>query len=160
MRDVLTYFQRVNCYSAGLGRERARKPGERRIFPLTFIATLISPLICGKGFRKTYRKSGFLRFLGNSRNLTLYCRSKHFNFSFHDWKQWWTDLSRDIMWASLYFPWLLRGQKKVFQLEASAEAKSEGKVGRFESKLPAPWFVWGWPTLPIFFYLYPQGLTK
>lgn len=27
---------------------------------------------------------------------------------------------------------------KVFQFQASAEAKSEGKVGRFVSELPAP----------------------
>lgn len=36
-----------------------------------------------KGAGKIYRKSGFLRFLRNSKGLTLYCGSKHFNFSFH-----------------------------------------------------------------------------
>lgn len=53
-----------------------------------------------KGAGKIYRKSGFLRFLRNSKGLTLYCGSKHFNFSFHYWKLRWTDLGRDIMWAS------------------------------------------------------------
>lgn len=80
---------------------------QRKDFFLNFCCHLDLTSDLVKGVGKICRKSGFLRFLGNSKSLTLYCGSKHFNFLLHFWKQWWTDVGRDIMWASLYSLWFL-----------------------------------------------------
>lgn len=97
----------VNCYSKGLERERARKQEERRFFFPTFVATLTWPLIWCKQLGRFTGNLDSWDFQGTAKSLTLYYGSKHFNFLFHYWKQWWTDLGRAIIRVSLYSLWFL-----------------------------------------------------